>query len=167
MPLLKDGRLLDDPWVALGEDEPAPESGAIIVSLDRWQTERETLLNRNEPLGIRLASDQPPALIEQDLGQLTLVALEFPVFADGRAYSYARLLRERFAFTGEIRAVGNILRDQFLFLARCGFDAFEVRDENAVEGWLAAMSEFSVFYQPASDRRMTALALRHQRAAAE
>ncbi len=160
MPLIKDNELVADPWVTLGDDEALPEGAPAIVSFERWQSERETLIERNAPLGIRLRSDQPPQPIAEDLDRFQVVALEFPRFGDGRAYSYARLLRERYGFRGELRAVGNVLRDQALFMLRCGFDAFEVAEDSALEGWRAALGEISVFYQPTADGRSPAHALR-------
>ena len=162
MSLIRNGRAADDPWTTVGDDGALPD-GPAIVTLARWQAARDELAARNAPLGLRLKSDQPPALVAADLDRFAVVALEFPKFTDGRAYSYARLLRERHGFRGEIRAVGNVLRDQLLFMQRCGFDAFEVADEKAA-AWDRAMGEFSVRYQPASDRRPAALALRHRAA---
>jgi uncharacterized protein (DUF934 family) len=153
MPLIKDGRLVDDPWVDVADGEPLPEDGPVIVSLERWASERTELLRRGRGLGVRLKSDQQPEALRDDLSRLDLVALEFPAFTDGRAYSNARLLRERYGFTGELRAVGNVLRDQFLFMHRCGFDAFAVADRRAADGWRQAMSEIEVYYQPATDGR--------------
>ncbi len=167
MPLLRDGALVDDPWVTIDDGTALPMDGPAIVSLERWQAHRDELLGRNAPLGIRLKSDQPPALIADDLDRFAVVALEFPVFKDGRAYSYARLLRERYGYRGEVRAVGEVLRDQFLFMLRCGFDAVEVRDEKAADQWREAVSEISVVYQPAADSRTPVWALRHRRSAAE
>jgi len=153
MPLIKDGRVADDPWVRLG-DEERPDAGAsVIVSLERWQAERETLVGRNAPLGLWLRSDQSPAEVAEDLKYFSLVALEFPKFGDGRAFSYARLLRERFGFEGEVRAVGEVLRDLLLYMHRCGFDAFEIARDDAVERWQAALEEMSVWYQPTADGR--------------
>ena len=163
MPLLKDGRMVDDPWVAVADDGAPPVAEQVIVTLERWRESRDRLLQRNGRLGIRLRSDQSPALIADDLAHFDLVALEFPVFRDGRAFSYARLLRERHGFTGEVRATGDLLRDQFVFMQRCGFDAFEVADHTAVEGWRQAMAEISVWYQPAGDRRPWVGPLRHRR----
>src|SRR3546814_2142105 len=94
-------------------------------SSDVCSSDLERLRGHNGRLGLRLKSDQSPAGIAEDLGHFQLVALEFPRFGDGRAYSYARLLRERYGFKGELRAVGNVLRDQFLFMLRCGFDALD------------------------------------------
>lgn len=167
MPLLKQGRIVDDPWTFVGDGAELPAGGPVIIGLGRWQAEREALVGREAPLGIRLASDQAPAVIADDIGHFDLVALDFPAFADGRPFSHARLLRERYGFAGELRAVGNVVRDQFLFLDRCGFDAVEVADEDAAAAWREALAEFSVFYQPAADGRVAALALRHHRAAAE
>ena len=167
MPLLKDGALVDDPWVTVDDGTQLPMDGPAIVSLERWQAHRDALLGRNAPLGIRLKSDQSPALIADDLDRFAVVALEFPVFRAGRAYSYARLLRARYGYRGEVRAVGEVLRDQFLFMLRCGFDAFEVRDENAAGQWREAVSEISVVYQPAADSQTPVWALRHRKIAAE
>ena len=152
MPLIKDGQLTEDLWTEVADDEEIPAGVDPIVSLERWQAERETLSQRNGPLGLRLRSDQPPAEIAEEVGRFDVIALEFPKFTDGRAYSYARLLRERYGFTGELRAVGNVLRDQFQFMLRCGFDALEVADPSLAEDWEAATSEMSLVYQRAGDR---------------
>ena len=168
MPLIKDGSLAEDPWVQLDDTAPVAPGQQAIVSLERWQAEREQLLQRNAPIGIRLRSDQSPALIAEDVTRFSVIALEFPKFTDGRAYSYARLLRERYGFTGELRAVGAVLRDQFVFMARCGFDAFELADtkaaEKVLEDWRDAAGEISVRYQPATDGALSVLALRRLRA---
>ncbi len=164
MPLIKNDEIVEDRWVSLNDEADVPpvsERLEVIVSLERWRTEGESLAGRGGPLGIRLRSDQAPSSIAEDLHRFDLVALEFPAFKDGRAYSYARLLRERYAFTGEIRAVGQVLRDQSAFMKRCGFDAFEVADETAAAAWRAAAGEISVRYQPASDRRSWASLQRH------
>lgn len=168
MPLLADdGRLLDDPWAAVADDAPLPEAGPVLVSLDRFHAEREALLARGAPVGVRLRSHELAPRIGPDVGHLALIAIEFPTFRDGRGYSTARLLRERFGFAGELRAVGDVLRDQVLFMRRCGFDTFEAKDAAAAEGMKAAMSEFTVVYQPAGDGRVPAFRLRHAPGAAE
>jgi len=109
------------------------------------------LTGRNAPIGIRLASDESPEEIADDLARFGLIALEFSKFTDGRAYSAARILRERYGYRGELCAVGNVLRDQLLFMRRCGFDAFDMDDEQNIEDWRAAISEIDLFYQPAAD----------------
>ncbi len=167
MALIKDGQPVRDPWIALPDDVELPSSGPVIVSLSRWQTERGALSERADPVGVRLASHQAASDIASGLNRIALVALEFPTFRDGRAYSTARLLRERYGFAGELRAVGNVLRDQLLFMHRCGFDAFEIASDEAVDSWRKAFQEFSVWYQPATDKRVPVTALRHTRRAAE
>ena len=121
MALIKDGAVVDDAWITVSDDAALPDA-PVIVSFDRWKAERDHLIGRNAPLGIRLASGQSPDEIAGDLDRFSLVALEFPVFTDGRAFTSARILRERYGFFGEIRAVGDVLRDQILFMMRCGFD---------------------------------------------
>ncbi|WP_340118468.1 DUF934 domain-containing protein [Pelagibius sp. 7325] len=153
MPLLKDGALVTDDWTPLADDADARPGDKVIVTLDQWRERRERLRGHNGRLGLRLKSDQAPAQIADDLALFDLVALEFPRFGDGRPYSSARLLRERYGFTGELRAVGNVLRDQFQLMLRCGFDAFEVKDEKAVEAWHDATSEIAFTYQPTGRQR--------------
>ncbi len=160
MPIIKDGQPIDDSWHPVADGTVPPAEGALLVSYATWTEHRDALLRRNAPLGIRLDSDQSPALIADDLDRFDLIALDIPVFKDGRAYSYARLLRERYGYTKELRAVGNVLRDQFLFLHRCGFDSFEVANDAAADAWWDALSEISHAYQPAADARRPILALR-------
>ena len=160
--LVKHGKLVDDPFVRIGDDESLPDSGAILVSADRWQRDRSVLLDRGAPIGILLKSDQSPEAIAGDLERFVIVALEFPQFRDGRAYSYARMLRERFGFQGEIRAVGDVLMDQLHFMLRTGFDAFELGGEDPVATFEAAKADFTVWYQPTGDGRATAIQRRHR-----
>lgn len=161
MKLLKGRKIVTDDWVHVAAEGDLPSDGPVIVPLERWRAERAELIARGTPLGLRLASDQPPSEVRDDLGHFDLIALEFPVYRDGRAYSYARLLRERFGFKGELRAVGNVLFDQLLFMHRSGFDAFEVEKDKDAERFEQALSEFTVRYQPASDKEPTAMQLRH------
>jgi uncharacterized protein (DUF934 family) len=162
MALIKNNALVDDSFVDASHAEGMPEQGPVIVSLEQWQAQRERLLARRAPLGIRLRSDQTPALVAEDLQHFALVALEFPRFRDGRAYSYARLLRERYGFEGEIRAVGDVLMEQLMFMLRVGFDAFGISEQNPLEAYRTAVGEFSVWYQPTGDGRPTAVSLRHR-----
>ena len=161
--LIRHGRASADSFVSLGREELLPPTGDVIVPLARWQAERDALTDRIGRLGIRLRSDEPPALIAADLPHFALVALEFPVFRDGRAYSYARLLREELGFGGEIRAVGDVLLEQLHFMVRVGFDAFELDSDDPERDFALAASEFSVWYQPAADDSATILELRHGR----
>jgi uncharacterized protein (DUF934 family) len=142
----------DDPYTAAGDDGALPE-GAIAVSLARFQRDRETLLARNAPLAVTLASDQSPEALAGDLDRLSAVFLQFPKFRDGRGYSWARMLRGRFGYRGEIRATGDVLRDQWLYMHRCGVDALEIGPRFRLSDVQAAMAEQTVFYQPAIDGR--------------
>jgi uncharacterized protein (DUF934 family) len=161
MALIKQGEIAQDPWTDASGLEAIPAAGPVIVSLAQWEDQRETLATRSDPVGIRLRSDEPPARIAGDLAHFDLVALEFPAFKDGRAYSYARLLRERHGYAGELRAVGEVLCEQLHLMDRCGFDAFEVDSSNALDEWRTASSEIGVRYQPTGDGRQTTAALRH------
>ena len=149
MALIKNGRLADDPWTALADDAALPPTGPVIVSLGRFRAERDRLLSRGAPLGVRLKSSELAAEIGADASRLDLVAIEFPTFRDGRGYSTARLLRERWGFAGELRAVGDVLRDQLQNLRRCGFDAFALREGRDPEDALPGLRDFSEHYQTA------------------
>jgi uncharacterized protein (DUF934 family) len=163
MALVKDNELVDDPYEHVADGGEIPAEGAVLVDLAVWQANRDGLVTRGTPLGVRLHSDQSPELIADDLDHLDLVALEFPVFRDGRAYSYARILRERYRFEGELRAVGEVLMEQLHFMLRTGFNAFEIRDSNPLTAYRTALADFSVWYQPTGDGRATAMQLRHRR----
>jgi uncharacterized protein (DUF934 family) len=135
----------------------------VIVNLAQWQAQRDALLARGTPLGLRLHSDQSPEAIADDIQHFALIALEFPKFRDGRAYSYARLLRERYGFKGELRAVGDVLMEQVFFMVRTGFDAFDLQQSpDPVADFQTALRDFSVWYQPTGDGRPTAMQLRHR-----
>ena len=164
MKLIKNGEFVEDRFVTVGDEDALPD-GPVIVSLERWQAEREALRARNTPVGVRLQSGQEPSPIAEDLDNIDVVALEFPTYRNGRGYSYARLLRERHGYKGEIRAVGNVLRDQFQFMVRCGIDALEVTDNITPEIWKENVGSFTLFYQPAADGKDTVLSLRHRLAA--
>jgi uncharacterized protein (DUF934 family) len=162
MPLIKDGTLADDTFVTVADDAALPANGTI-VSLARLKAERATLLARNAPLGVRLKSSQSPEELGADVHRLSVIVLEFPVFRDGRAFSWARMLRERLGFTGEIRAAGHFLYDQIAFLARVGFDAFEVPDGFTLAQFQRALGEMSYVYQPSADGKRTIRQLRAAR----
>ena len=169
MPLIREGRIVADSWRRVSDEEPLPRDVDPIVGLTRWKDERESLIALNRRLGLFLEAGESPDEVVGDLERLSLIALEFPKFNDGRAFSYARLLRERHGFTGELRAVGQVLRDQLFFMLRCGFDAFEVGDEVSPEVWRKALREINHVFQATGDGRATAIRLRagRDRVAAE
>ena len=161
MSLLKGGKKVDDAWQRVEDGDAVPAQGAIIVGLERWQNERDALVARQEPVGVLLRSGEQPEEIAGDLAQLELVALEFPEFKDGRPYSTARLPREKYGFTGELRAVGDVLLEYLLFMHRCGFDAFEMDSDDPERDWQIAVGDFDTWYQPTADGRPTANQRRH------
>lgn len=163
MPLVKQSGIVNDPFVHVAEGAEPPEHGAVIVHLGDWREHRERLLARGTPLGVRLKSDESPEAIVDDLERLDVVALEFPAFRDGRAYTHARLLRERYGYKGEVRAVGDVLMEQLHFMLRTGFDAFELNGDDPVRQLEDASHDFTVWYQPTGDGRPTAVQLRHRR----
>jgi uncharacterized protein (DUF934 family) len=151
--LTENGAFGDDRWRHLGDDESVPASGPVAVSWARWQKAEPTLHGRHDKLGLHLPNTIAPQEIADDLEHFGLIVLNFPKFTDGRAYSQARLLRTRFGYTGELRAEGDVLRDQLLFMRRCGFNSFVVGERAVKEDWTKAFGEFDVFYQQAPDNR--------------
>ena len=156
--IIKNGQIVDDAWLVLKlSEEQAPESVAlpdtpILLPLAVWLAHKDEILARKQPVGIWLESNEGPESIANDLKHFTIIGVNFPKFADGRGYSTARLLRERFAYSGEIRALGDVLRDQLFLLKRCGFDAFAVRQDKDIEAALAGLTAFSESYQTAVDQ---------------
>ncbi|HEX5262845.1 MAG TPA: DUF934 domain-containing protein [Phenylobacterium sp.] len=153
----RDGQaaLAEDPFTAVADDQEIPP-GDVIVSLARFQSEGGALLSEGRSVGVRLEAGESVEALAYDLPELAVVALAFPKFGDGRAYSAARLLRERFGFKGQVRAVGDVLREQAGFMARCGFDAFEPADGSTVEEWERATYRFRHAYQRSNDGRIAA-----------
>lgn len=148
--------VIEDRFVRVDDEAALPASGGVLVSLDRYQSERDALLARDGELGVWLASDQNPAPLADDLDQIALVACDFPAFNDGRGFSYARLLRERHGYKGEIRAIGEVMLEQAPFMARSGFSTFDLRDGDEAE-FKAVCDEVRVVYQPTGDGKTTAL----------
>ncbi|MCP1846551.1 MULTISPECIES: DUF934 domain-containing protein [Bradyrhizobium] len=162
MPLVKQGRITTDLFVHLADGAELPGDGAVLVSAERFLADPEALLRRPGKLGVIWPNNRNLDDLVPHLDRLASVALVFPTFRDGRAYSQARLLRERYGYDGELRATGQILRDQFVFMTRAGFDAFEVKKDADADAFAATMKRYSVFYQPTGDGRVTALNRRMQ-----
>lgn len=159
MPLITVDGFREDAFAALSDDAPLPD-GAVLVSLSRFQTERDALVARNAPIGVRLKSDQSPEELGEDVHRLSLVVLEFPKFRDGRPFSWARLLRTRLGFKGEVRAAGDFLYDQIAYQKRVGFDAWEVASDFTPDDLHRALNEIGNVYQPSADGRKTIRELR-------
>jgi uncharacterized protein (DUF934 family) len=158
--IIKDRAIVNDDFtvVRAAEDGALPDvsalpAGRIIVPLALWQASRDELTASRgaQDLGVWLAPDSEPADIVADFDKLALIAVDFPVFRDGRGYSTARLLRERYGYKGEIRAIGDVLRDQIRFYERCGFNAYALRADKDLNDALKAFTEFTVQYQGAFD----------------
>jgi uncharacterized protein (DUF934 family) len=163
MPLVKNGEIVPDRYVRVADDAPLPAGVPIIVAATRFLTDAAAIVEHDAPIGVLWPNDHRVAELAPWLGRLDLVGLVFPKFRDGRAYSQARLLRERYGFRGELRATGDVLRDQFIFLIRAGFDSLEVKKAADAAAFAEAVGRYSVFYQqsasgstPAARQRLRA-----------
>ena len=150
--LIRGRRISNDDYSLLDDDAPLPAAGKVIVSWNRWQQEHESLRAAALQVGVRIPNTLDLAQSWSLLEGRPLIALEFPAFPDGRAYSQARLLRDRYGYAGEIRATGSaVVRDQLQGMERCGIDAFELRADQDVSACIAAFDDFSTSYQTAAD----------------
>jgi uncharacterized protein (DUF934 family) len=158
--IIKNRAIVNDDWTLVrpAEDGSLPAvnelpAGKVLVPLALWQAERDALVASRgaAELGVWLAPDSEPADIVGDFDKIALIGVDFPVFRDGRGYSIGRLLRERYGYKGELRAIGDVLRDQLTFMFRCGFDAYALRADKDFDDALKAFDEFSVQYQGAVD----------------
>lgn len=134
-----------------GDDSPAAEEGPIVVPLAAWQEKRAELAARREPVGVWLKPDDDPAALANDFAHLAIIAVHFPKFADGRGYSTAFLLRTRHGYKGELRAIGDVGRDQLFLLKRCGFDSFALSPHRDPEAAVGSLKDFSLRYQGSVD----------------
>lgn len=163
--IIRERHLADDDWkvLVLAENE-TPHSvrlpvGPLLVPVAVWRARKEELIHRNwehgDPLGVWLAPNEGPETIADDLDDFSLIAIHFPKFADGRGYSTARLLRERYGYRRELRAFGDVGRDQLFFLSRVGFDSFALkeRDKDLADA-LSALDSFPEAYQTGTDRAL-------------
>ncbi len=152
--IIKNNQIVDETWHLLPKDvtlDQLTNCDDYIVPLQLWREHAHALKARDGGLGVWLDSDEEAEEIGEDLANFQVIALNFPAFTDGRNYSNARLLRDRYKFTGELRAIGDVLRDQLFYMKRCGFDAFALRaDKDPVEA-LQSLQDFSVTYQAATD----------------
>ena len=167
--LIIDGQTAEEGWVYL-EDDAALSDAPSIISLTRLKAEADALRARNAKLGVVLEADgdgktslgEDVHELEPYLDMLSMVSLRFPIYRNGRGYSAARVLREQLSFTGELRASGEVLYDQWAMMARCGINAFEVAADISLETFKTALGELSGAYQPAADSHRGALWARHK-----
>ena len=149
--IIRSRRVEDDRWETLAAEATAAPAGAVIVPLALWKARREELIARRQPVGVWLAPDEEPLDIAPDLAHLTIVAVHFPKWGDGRGYSTAALLRRRYGYRGELRAFGDLGRDHVFMLARVGFDSMRLGERHDPQAALAAFHDFSLRYQGAVD----------------
>lgn len=143
--LIKDSAIIDDHWLLADPENAAPQAGQIC-NLEQWQR-----LAAKQGSAVQLEPGQEPDVLFAHLEQIELIVINFPVFTDGRGFSYARHLREQ-GYRGELRAAGHFIRDQLTYLQRCGFDAFQMADETDLEEALESLGDFTEFYQAADDQ---------------
>ncbi len=154
--IIKNKTIVDDGWTVLRLSESdTPESvavpsGKVIVPLKVWQAQRDTLQHRTD-IGVWLASDERAEELQNDAAKFSVIAVDFPKFADGRGYSIAHHLRVRLNYRGELRAIGDVLRDQMFYMQRVGFDAFVPRADKDIHEALKGLSDFSCTYQASTD----------------
>ena len=160
MPLVKGGKIAADPFAHVADGAELPQ-GCVLVSAARFLEDPDALLKRGK-VGVIWPNSRDVDDLVPYLDRLAAVALVFPTFRDGRAYSQARLLRERYSYRGELRATGQVLRDQFVFMLRAGFDSFDVKKQADAEAFAQTVHRYSVFYQPTGDGKLTALHRRMQ-----
>jgi uncharacterized protein (DUF934 family) len=156
MPLIRNGQIAQDRFVRILDDAPLPDGVPVIVPGARFLADADEILRRDAAVGVLWPNDRRVAELEPYLDRLAVIVLVFPNFKDGRGYSQARLLRERYGFGGELRATGQILRDQFVFLVRAGFDALEVVKTADAEAFAATLARYSVFYQATNGGSLSA-----------
>jgi uncharacterized protein (DUF934 family) len=152
--LIKQRLVTDDRWTVVREAATLadlPDGVPVIVPLKLWTERRAALIARGD-VGVWLAPDEDPAALVADIARLPVIAIDFPQFTDGRGYSHGRLLRERHHFGGELRAIGDVQRDQLYYLSQCGFDAFVLKEGREADDALAGLDDFSDGYQLTQQR---------------
>lgn len=156
MPLVKGGRIVTDAYRRPSDDLSVPADGAVLIPAEQFLASPTEFVAREAEIGIIWPNSRDVDDLAPYLDKLSLIALVFPTFRDGRAYSQARILREQFGYRRELRATGQVLRDQFVFMLRAGFDSFEVKKDADAEAFSDVARRYSVFYQPTGDGRVTA-----------
>ena len=162
MPLIKNGAEAENTWTYIESDADLPSLGCISLPLAKLIEGADALLARNQQIGVRLMPADDPHDLAPYLDRIALIEVDFPKYTDGRGYSQAQLLRRRLDYTGELRAVGHVLRDQILYMNRSGFDAYQTSRAD-LPNVVKALEEYSAFYQPAADGQETVFSRRHSK----
>jgi uncharacterized protein (DUF934 family) len=151
--VIKDNKVVDDSWQRIqdSDTEKGIPKGDVIIPFSYWQAHRVELVEREGQLGVCIDGDDDTEEVAKDLAHFDLIALDFPAFKDGRGYSHARILRDYYNYQGDLRAVGDVLRDQLFYMRRCGINSFHVREDMDYEDAMKGFSDFSVKYQTAAD----------------
>ena len=161
MPLIRNGETAENTWTFFGEkDEISYTEGGTSLTLARFLSEADAAIKVNTPIGVRLSPEDDPAELAPYLEKIALIEVDFPKYTDGRGYSQAQLLRRRYGYEGELRAVGHVLTDQILYMHRSGFDAYETARAD-LSNVVKALEEYSEFYQPAADGSVSVFRKRH------
>lgn len=162
MRIIKDKKVIDDDWTLIKEIEESADipAGKVILPYHYWKEHCDVLLENNPKQGVWIDGDTETEVLVDDLSKFDLIALDFPAFKDGRSYSHARLLRQRYGYEGELRAIGDVLRDQLFYMLRCGFDSFQLREDKDAEEALKGFEDFSIRYQAAADDAVPVYKLR-------
>lgn len=145
--LIIDNAIAEDSFTFVDSIEALPKNGDVLVDISVWDELKPKLEKHNGKIGLKVPGEAEPEQLQHDIANLDMIAIDFPAFKDGRGYSLARLLRERYKFAGELRATGDILRDQLFYLKRCGFNSFATREDRCIEEALTGLNDFSVTYQ--------------------
>lgn len=156
MKVIKENGIQEDDWILLSEltqDDELPD-GDLILPFNFWKEKQAACKQRDGNTAVLINGDNNISELADHLDQFQLIALDFPAFKDGRCYSHARLLRDRYGYAGDIRAVGDVLRDQLFYMKRCGISSFAIREDKDFEDALKALKDFSVTYQGASDENL-------------
>lgn len=150
--IIKDGQIINNEWLIVNDTETALPEGKLLVALDVWEAHKDALRAR-PAVGLWLKNDQCVSTISESLDTFSVIAIDFPNFMDGRGFSIARLLRDRFNYQGEIRATGGVIRDQLCYLTRSGFNAFDMEESIDLEASLASITDFTEAYQTDANQK--------------
>jgi uncharacterized protein (DUF934 family) len=153
MQVIKNKEVINDDWQLIRDienDASVPE-GKVILPIVYWQQNRDAILKQNSEYAVWVDGSVDTEILLDDLDKFAIIALDFPAFKDGRSYSHASLLKNRYNYKGDLRAIGDVLQDQLFFMQRCGFDSYAIREDKDIEEAIKSLNDFTVRYQAAAD----------------